>query len=49
LLDTLDRRLSRLGQVGASLVLTAAAVTTVVSSHFLFRHLQDAPVRPFRL
>ena len=46
LLDTLDRRLSRLGQVGASLVLTAAAVTTVVSSHFLFRHLQDAPVRP---
>ena len=45
LLDALDGKLSRLGAIGASLLLTAAAVTTVVTTHFLIRHLQDAPVR----
>ncbi len=45
LLDALDGKLSRLGQAGASAVLTAAAVVTVTGTHFLIRHLQDAPVR----
>ncbi|MBV9550262.1 MAG: sensor histidine kinase, partial [Alphaproteobacteria bacterium] len=45
LLDWLDGKISRFGQVGASLLLTLAAVTTVVSTHFLIRHLQAAPVR----
>jgi len=45
LLDTLDGKLSRLGQAGASALLTAAAVFTVVGAHFLIRYLQGAPVR----
>ncbi len=45
-LDALDGQLSRLGPLGSALVLTAIAVTTVVTTHFLIRHLQGAPVRP---
>jgi signal transduction histidine kinase len=45
LLDALDGKLSRLGQIGASLVRTAGAVITVAGTHFLIRDLQQAPVR----
>ena len=45
LLDALDRKLSRLGQIGASALLTAAAVFAVVGAHFLIRYLQGMPVR----
>jgi len=45
MLDMLDGQLARLGQTGASLVLTAAAVAAVVTTHFLIRDLQGAPVR----
>ena len=45
LLDALDGKLSRLGQFGASALLTSAAVFAVVATHFLIRYLQGAPVR----
>jgi len=45
MLDALDGRLSRLGSMGSTLVLTIAAVTVTVSTHFLLRELDGAPVR----
>ena len=45
MLDALDGRLSRLGSMGSTLVLTVAAVTLTVSTHFLLRELDGAPVR----
>jgi signal transduction histidine kinase len=45
ILDALDGQVSRLGRVGGSLARTAAAVTSVVTTHFLIRHFQEAPVR----
>jgi len=45
LLDRLDGYISRLGPLLSALVLTAAAVTIVVSTHFLIRDVQGAPVR----
>ncbi len=46
MLDTLDGQLSRLGALGSALVLTAIAVTTVVTTHFLIRNLSGMPVKP---
>jgi signal transduction histidine kinase len=46
LLDALDGRLSRLGATGSALALTAGAVIITVTTHFLIRHWQNAPVRP---
>jgi two-component system cell cycle sensor histidine kinase PleC len=45
LLDRLEGHVARLGPFGAAAVLTAAAVVTVVPTHFLIRHWEDAPVR----
>ena len=45
MLDALDGRLSRLGSVGSASLLTAAVVTVTVSTHFLMRDAQGAPVR----
>jgi len=44
MLDALDGRLSRHGSVGSALILTAAAVTVTIGTHFLLRLLDGAPV-----
>jgi signal transduction histidine kinase len=44
--ETLDGHLSRLGAFGSALLLTAAAVLTVVPTHFLIRFLQGAAPAP---
>jgi signal transduction histidine kinase len=45
ILDALDARLSQLGAVLSSLVLTALAVGAAVTVHFLIRSLEGQPVR----
>jgi two-component system cell cycle sensor histidine kinase PleC len=45
MLDRVDGYLSRLSPIGASAILTAVAVVTVVTTHFMIRHWQNAPVR----
>jgi signal transduction histidine kinase len=46
MLDALDGQLSRLGVLGSALVLTAIAVTTVVTTHFMIRYAYGMPIRP---
>jgi two-component system, cell cycle sensor histidine kinase PleC len=48
-LDTLDGRISRCGRFGATAILTAMTVWTVVLLHFWVRTLEGLPVQPIAL
>jgi signal transduction histidine kinase len=46
LLEALDGRLSRLGLLGSTLILTGFAVLAVMATHYLLRNLMGFPAQP---